>query len=93
MPKRRIKHLAIKVRKKSKVKSVKKRARSRRKEDKRASIGEALGVSPMRDRDREANLAEDHAMTSAIAAARRVNTVRKTVQTYTPSRRSSFALM
>ena len=58
MPKRRSKRLAIKARKKSKVKSAKKRARSRRKEDRRTSIGEALGVSPMRDR--EANLAEGH---------------------------------
>ena len=91
MPKRRSKRLAIKARKRNKVKSAKKRARAKKEQDRRVSIGDALGVSPTRDR--EANLAEDHAMASAIAAARRLNTARKAVPTYAPSRRSSFALM
>ena len=93
MPKkRRSKRLAMKARKKAKVKSAKKRARTLRRRADRVSIGSALGVTPTKDR--ETNLVEDRAMASALAAAKRLNSARKTGNPpYVPSRRSSIVMM
>ena len=93
MPKkRRSKRLAMKARKKAKVKSAKKRARTLRRRADRVSIGSALGVTPTKDR--ETNLVEDRAMASALAAAKRLNSARKTGNPpYAPSRRSSIEMM
>ena len=56
------------------------------------SIGSALGVTPTKDR--ETNLVEDRAMASALAAAKRLNSARKTGNPpYAPSRRSSIEMM
>ena len=73
MPKRS-KRLAAKTRKaKAKVtgKNAKKQAKLRKMRAGRASIGEAMGVTP--SKERETNLVEARAMRSALAAARRLN--------------------
>ena len=90
MPKRS-KRLAAKAKRaKAKVRSAKKQAKLRKMRAGRASIGESMGVTPAKER--EANLIEDRAMSSALAAARRLNEANRAGAAYAPSRRSSIAL-